>query len=478
MSSADRVPFIVNERYVSTDLNTLQNLWPRWLTDVQAYANAFVIPGVNNAPVSVGSLLTLVLGGLEVNANGTSIDVSRGALIQPSPIAAATDDPISAMAIGFNLATLTVATPAPVSDTWCLVQAQVQDVADPTVSVDVWNGSAFVSTPGQVKRRRRTLAVTVKSTGGTSTSVPTPDAGNVPIAALFRPAGGGSVLDAHIVDVRPMLPRTSGTPHHLLQVYARTNDLQGTNASIQLNVRAMTPHGEMSFVPSSASPTSFQPDDAAYKATGSAAVAANQWWYLYLCPVALGGLRGVRPRHLYANYAGEGMLVLSDVAPRAVLRDNSNSITLPAPFAGFTVATGQATFVAAIRRNSANTGWVPFLTLGDKTTLYDKVTADVGGAIPLALFTAVGTTELLPAGAKSFDVEVAQNASAAVVSKLVVQDPTGALQRTNAQTIDSNAGGNATIFRDVDLTVGQSLEVNATLGGGGTFQGTILGFRI
>ncbi len=477
MSAADRVVFILNERYVSSDLNILENLWARWLTDALVYRDAQVLPAVSSSAVGAPVLMQAVLGGLEVSANGTSIDVAKGALVQTSPIAPVTDDPITAMAIGFNTATLTLATPAPGGDTWCLVQAQVQDVADGTVTVDIFNGSVFVPTAGQVKRRRRTLNVTIKETGGTATSIPAPDAGFIPIAALFRPGGGGAVTNAAIVDIRPMLPVPHGTPHELRDHFYRTNDLAGTQTTITMSVRVGSQNGEMHFEPSSSSPTAFQPEAAAWKETGSPALAANEWWYLYMCPLVIGGLPAIRPRHLYANYKSEGVLVMSQVAPRTNLRDNSALITLPQPFAAHTVPIGQAVFVGAIRRNAGNTGWVPMSGVRGHVRFSDKAFYDIAaGAAPLAMFTATGGSNVLPAGARAFDVTVLAATAGAASTTVAVEDPAGTVQRY-VESFDA-AFINTLQFLQCDLSVGQSYQIAEVAGGGGTYAAKILGFDI
>src|SRR3990172_1913989 len=100
MSSADRVPVILNQQYQSPDLNTLQNLWSRWLTDFTYLRGKRDEPTINTVQMAVAANYSAVIGGLEVRPSGADLQIIAGGIIQLSPIAPATDDPFTGSTLG------------------------------------------------------------------------------------------------------------------------------------------------------------------------------------------------------------------------------------------------------------------------------------------------------------------------------------------------------------------------------------------
>lgn len=478
MSSADRIPFILNEQYQSPDLNTLQNLWSRWLTDATYLRGKRDDPAVNTAQMSIAANYSVVIGGLEVRASGANIQIIAGGILQISPIAPVTDDPFTQTTLSFLVANEVMATPAPGADTWYLLQAEAADVDDPTVIVPIWNGAAFVPTPGQVKRVRREMVLTLKA--GTATSIPTPDTNQVCIAGVFRPAGGGAVLNAHIVDMRPMLPGPRGIARDILKNRWATSALIGNPTTLVMDVRVMSQDGELAYGPEDGvAPTAFDPTTAAYKSFGSPAIAANQWWYLYLCPLPSFG-DFLRPAHLYPSSVGQGVLVLSNVAPStAWRRTNSASVAYPQPFTAHSCVTGRGVLVGMLKRNGANTGWKPMSCVGDRVQTAGVLGTWIllaGAAPPQPLFTTLGAlADMIPSGAVAFDVQVVADSAGAGAATVTVQDPTALVQRYE-QLAPTDVLDSSVVFEDVDLTRGQSYELDATAGAG-DLAAYLMGFR-
>lgn len=477
MSSADTIPIILNQQYTSDDVNNLQDIWAKWLNDAVGYGNSKTDLLLNTSSPAATNLVGVVLGGLEIIPDGTGVKIKRGALSMPTISSPSGDEPISGVELAFQLTDLHINMPSPGADTWYLVEAQVTETDDPTVSVPIWNGTAFVSTPGQVKRTRRVVNPFVSA--GTASSIPALDIGFIPIAAVFRPAGGGAVSNAHIVDIRPFAPRCEGYVYDLQQNWWATSSQVAVSTTIAMRTRARCRHGDMAFGPiPGSSPTNFDPTSATFLETGGGAPAADEWWYMYLCPLVMTGQLGVRPRHLYASYASQGILVFTKKPPAAPgRRTNGSAITLPAPFASFTCAANEGVLVGMLKRDSGNTGWQPLTCNGDRVQAASRFPCGAGALPTVTLFTVAGTTHPIPAGAIAFDLQVSTTVAGSGSADMRLQNPSGTLQRYPLPYDATTVGAHVT-FRDADLSLGQSYELGASGAIGGTYQADLLGFRI
>ena len=230
MAGDDNIVFNTRERPLSTDQNNLQALTARSRADSLA---------AMLADSDTGARRDMVLGGLLVTANGTNVDISAGVLVQESatiPVAPGALD--SNYRFGTTRSTTTLAAPSPVGDTFYLLQAQVSNIVALNENRDVLdpNTGNFVPTPVDKRVERR---ITFSFKTGTVSVVPVADADNIPIAAIFRPGGGGAVSAADIRDMRPLWVQATreiegGTPQQRVESYYM--DLtQQSNTSAQFD---------------------------------------------------------------------------------------------------------------------------------------------------------------------------------------------------------------------------------------------------
>jgi hypothetical protein len=349
MSGADHVTINVRERPSSTDLNNLQSMQARTLLDLLNYASIQQLLGVPGLAVTPRNC---VLGGLTVTPSGTNIVIAAGALLQSSATLAPAPGALdSSYRIGVLRAPYTMTLATPGVDSIFLIEAQMVEVTTTTESRDVLNSLTgnFVPTalPKQVERQLVFQCVTT-----VTAHAPAPSGGNwVPICAIRRAAGGGALVATDIVDARPMqgpfdapstiAPKVNGG--RLIVTAAAP-----TVVTLDADIDGMYGHRVIQ------TQVAIDPSNASYLSP-TTAIAASTWYYLYLAPWA--GSHTVRK--MDTQIAVEGVLVLSSVTPSSNARRNGAAIQLPSPYGVTDAASDTAYFIGAIRRNAANTGWVP-----------------------------------------------------------------------------------------------------------------------
>lgn len=379
MSGADNIVFNTREKVTSADQNDAQSLEARTLATILRFATMSRVSGLGTAADT--EVINPQCNGLQVIPNGSSVLIKPGYLLQESatisPVPGALDSPYRISLNHANMAPTAVA-PSPGSDTYYLLEAQMVETDTLTESRSVLNATTgnFVAT--SVTKRRERRLVTAWRTGG-ATSYPIPTGGDwVVLAGVFRPGGGGAVLQTHIQDMRLQPDLLVGEAQIDRATRARVSEVSvtsdndvlafvsaeadawtgATNRALRLSVRNWT-----------GIPPGFNPSNAAILSPATTLAGAT-WYYLYLAPwsglaprVALNDVRAA------LGVTARGVLVLSHIAPTAFTSGNSASITLPPPFGNVTALAGEARCVAILRRNAANNGWRAMHGAGDSYRL-------------------------------------------------------------------------------------------------------------
>jgi hypothetical protein len=404
MALLDKVPFVLNEQYKSEDLNTLQDVGAAWTDDAAAFPTATRVTSTPAAAIPADELYPVVLGGLNASPSGGNVSIAAGVAVVPD-LGADPNRPISQEVLARNAVATVVVLPSPVTDTWYLITAAAVETSDAAVPRNRWvpaNNAWESPVPSIVKRTRMALAFTVAA--GSATQIPT-SVSRMPICAVFRPAGGGAVTTSQIVDLRPFADGGPKTPAVVLQRNLWRTNLFAASGSTLLAIssRVLGPDGTTMWVEEAG----LDPIGAAIKDPSSGAAAAGQWWYLYLCPLPVGGSTRVFPRHAQAGLAGQqGILVLSRAAPNG--RTNVATVNLPAPFNNFPCAAGKAACIGALKRDSANTGWLGQACIGDlvRVAATTKTVAPVGTATIMTPGGDVDATDVVPLNARACSYKV------------------------------------------------------------------------
>lgn len=365
MAGADHVLFNNLERASSSDLNALQSVQTRILADVLRRAfSTPIYPTAGSVPTS--SPRAVVLGGLEVAASGTDIVVSPGVLAQDSATLVPTPGTVdSNYRIGIVRDPTTIVMPVPGSESWLVVEAQVVEVEALAESRDIWDAGSSAFVPAVVtKRNERRVAFQVSVIG--TSNVPAYSGGDwVPIAIIRRPAGGGAVALSDIYDVRPLeadrartgtLSANVNAGRRGLCILQAMGDLSASDPNIVRLTAAETfsRSGDRIWLSSA----SINLGDAAYH-EGGLTFAADTWYYVYLAPWRGAPVRGAQAGLTGNAISGNGLLIVSAVAPGRFHGLNTAEIIPSAPFAtGAAIAAGDAVCVGAVRRNAGNTGWI------------------------------------------------------------------------------------------------------------------------
>ncbi len=428
MSGMDNEVFNTRERPVSNDQNDLQSLIHRSVVDMMRemfVKRSFVLGlAATEAPRNV------VLGGLEVTPSGSDIIVAPGALMQESstlaPVPGALD---SNYRVGILRAAATVTPPSPAGNTWFLLEAQMTEVTTVSESRDILDVPTSTFLPAVVpKQRERRLLFSFVT--GTTTEAPAPTGGDfVPIAMVFRPAGGGAVLAVNLQDVRTMWDAEAPLRDTLAlgsllqrdrgQRFLLTTAVPGGAVSntVLIDGEAFAAPTRLWYTRSGALDVT-----AAFTLSPGTVLSANTWYYLYLAPWQ--GIPIVSVLDPFST--GRGILVLSAVTPisQALLK-NSLAIPLPAPF-GITDLPGAAGIcVAALRRNSTNNGWVPSWSI-DNNLMRIGPGLTIGSFSPMVSPQAIDLTSIAPVTAKAaiIQIRITGNGTPATVGQIFVA-PTG-----------------------------------------------------
>ena len=362
MSGNDSVVYNVRERPVSDDWNNTQSLAARTTNNIigfEGLQQSFSYDGV-----VTDAWIDATLGGLNVLPDGTlGVVVNPGMLVQVDGSLPPTLTVYDSL---FRTATLSaptpVALPAPVSTTYYLIEAQITAVTTSTQSRDILNATTgvFVATPVP---KQVEYQVALQATPGVGGAMPTVSTGFVPLAIVKRPAGGGSVAFADIFDIRF---RWRGNPNTNEELRRKRGAFEITTNGTEvvkiatLNTLASNDGMEAYYDtdPASSIPSL---NTSAYLETGLV-LAASTLYHLYLLPWNSNGF-ATYPRNAQVNTGRtqRGILVVSSTPPVDTTFGTytaNNVIMAPAPWS-YTCSNFRALYVGSLRRNAANTGWLP-----------------------------------------------------------------------------------------------------------------------
>lgn len=405
MSGADAIVFNNLERALSSDLNDVQSDAARFLSELLKYQLSTRVIGIQ--PEAIASV---VLGGLTCSPSGADVSVGAGALAQNTATLAPVPGPLdSTYRLARLDAPIIVPMPAPGLTTYYLIEAQMAEVIALSTLRDVYNPGTDTFVPTLLTKQIRRTIVTQLLVGGAN--APAPTGGNwVPLAIVRRPAGGGPVVATDIDDVRPIAEGGRQRPNlPIVESGALTAiEVAGSSAVTMLRVAMDGFFGARSFellAGSSIDPTS------APVLSPATVLAANTWYYLYVCGWSLLQLR---PRFSDVSFGREGVLVLSHVAPTNA-RTNAGPIALPAPY-GVSLAPALTGYlVCALRRNATNNGWQAMFSddmehfkLGSGVEVYPSTLPVAGANI------VVPPAGALPTGYRDADLRVGYLGNTAV----------------------------------------------------------------
>lgn len=404
--AGDSVIFNTRERAVSSDWNDAQALQTRELADAVRWLQQLSW----QQPTGSANLAIdrqAVLGGLIPSASGSDVVISPGALAQFSssivPVPGALD---SGERVAYARAAEAVAAPAPGSDTVYLLEAQMVDVVTLTTTRDILDTAAippvFVPTLVNKRTERR---ITYRFRAGTATAAPAADSAWVPIAVVWRLAGGGAVAAADVWDCRPLAGARDGfavlgsipTERGGGRVTRRRLETVGTIASSSARLRfdfaAIDNEGERLFARVT-DPTGVSIADLPQSTLASGSIA-----YFYLATDNTG--RAISNR--IAGVAHRGMLLVSNVAPtKQGLNDATITLVHGAtPWGLDSVAPGHAICVGAVRFVA---GVVNPCTIGESDAVIVSRALVAYGAAP----DAAGRTNFDLAGFVPADARIAR----------------------------------------------------------------------
>lgn len=408
----DRIPFFQDEQYVSADLNSLQRMAERYIEDVAAYAQrSSGLSRVGSSPSNDSDQPKVALvGGLTAFPSGAGLEVGPGMLL--STQVTAPDNPtLSGAYLCTNPAATVVALPTPVSDTWCVICARPQLGDDAPVARRKWNpGLDHWDPVNLVKRQRSSILfdVVVSPFAGQLPFVYPTNA--VPIWAVLRPAGGGAVLDDHVIDLRPIRPLGGARSDGIGTGVALGHSAWAFTAAglLQLNVHVALDNTDLHAVTTGAGL-----DPLLFKNPSDPAPADGEWWYLYLARFPYLG-PNCAPRHAQlgaALLAQQGLVVLSKVAPYAgdygLARVNANDLHAPDPFSGAVIGSGHAALFGALKR--VGSSWQPCQGDADRVTMLGFVSGTDHAATHVFNF-----DHGAPLGARAVTLEIDSSAAATV----------------------------------------------------------------
>lgn len=460
MSGSDAIVINTRERAASGDINDLQSLKDRTILDLVRSMTSSRTFAVGSAVVEAAR--NIFAGGFVVSPSGNDVAVTPGVVLQDSvtlaPAPGALD---SSYRLALLKASVVVTAPAPGANTFYLLEVQMSEIVASSVIVDIFDTGTGLFVPTLSDKRTERVPA-FQFIAGTSTNAPVPSGGDwVPLAIVFRPAGGGAVAAGDIIDVRDMWDSSDGKrdtfDSFLLSARGeRIVTTIGRPGGAASNLVIIDAEGFLSgrrawYGRSSGSGLDVT---AAGVATPGLVLAADTWFYLYLCPWA--DLLPVDPND--ASATGRGVLVLTDVPPSPQGGErNSAPITLPPPFSTVTAIAPTAVCVAALRRNAANTGWVTTDSMdGEASIIAPSISVLVVN--PLVTPTAVALGAFVSGSAKTARLKISYvpNGAVGTIGSILVT-PTGSTVAYEGFTIDEGTNGNFTF--EVPLSLSTSFDL-------------------
>lgn len=352
MAIQDSIQITTLERAVSTDFTVNRDLVNRSLVELAAALSRRKIQGglvtQSLRDVASGLFLTHVLGAPWLTT-GFLGQASAVPGVPPAPFVPPADTfDHPDFRFGAVLVPTALTDPHDGEDRWHLLQARVvrattlseiRDIYDPLTGV-------FAPSAGAIDKRYESQVETDWK-AGTATTIPAADAGYVPLAALYRPAGGGAITAADIVQLSLQLD-------DLVPVDSDQKVAQRGDRRFYVDGGLGNPDDEARFSLSgivggvrlyAKCQGGIQLRTAVFVDPSDAGIigVTGYWWYLYLCAPG-----GVVPSNLYGVAVDHrGVLVASRVPP-SDFGVNSALIDIPLPIGG-TVAAGDAVHVGFFR---------------------------------------------------------------------------------------------------------------------------------
>lgn len=389
MPTLDYVNINQRERPLSTDLVAIQQIIGRIVADTLRFNEQRELYPVGSGNISVAPRDWV--SGLSVSASASSTDrvtLAPGVLCQYSdslsPSPGSYDSPCR---LAFVRTSLELILPSgPIGSFWYLLEVRASQQVAASENRDILNAVTGVAEATLVPKVYETQ-LEVQWTQGTSTTMPAPNGGTwVAIAGVKFGNSGGVPVHAgdtaqSVLDVRPLLSHANFEPSvrdrapHITHLQGMGD---GTTAS-ELTEAAITDaisggYTDLNMHLWTATSGGLNLGSSAGNARASGLVTAGDtWYYLYMCPWAgfyaprLGGGTGYAPY----NVVGRGIPVLSSVVPDARGK-NSSSINLYDPWGGV-VSSGWARCIAALHRNTNNTGWTPFRGSIGKMSFFEDI---------------------------------------------------------------------------------------------------------
>lgn len=369
MSLQDSIPITTLERVVSDDFNDESDLNNRTIAEFEkCFCRLEAMGGIpshlTRGHVASGLFLQLSLGA-PVLSTGVLFQDSVAAVPPLVPAPDTFDSPT--FRSGLNLTTMALADPWAGVDMWYLLQARVEHVVALLEARDIYDPTTQTFAPGApIDKRYESRVVTAWKAGGAAL-IPAPDAGYAPIAALYRPAGGGAIANADVVqlaiqldDLVPLL--SDQYANHRTCKRFRSDSGAPTLATFSLSAEIdglrLYAHSE-----SGAAIRTAPFIDSAFAA--SMAV-DGLWWYVYLSHGT-----NIVPSNVYGvTVDHRGLLIASRIPPTDLGR-NSAALNAPAPISQV-VAAGTAALVGIFRSSGVGSDIHPISIAENGDGFVDK----------------------------------------------------------------------------------------------------------
>jgi len=351
----DGIPITTLERTVSTDVVNAQELAARTAAEMLSALRARSARGSVPASTPTVGLRTSIASGLMARVSGVDLVVSVGLLAQLVP-ASPPDVPApgaldSDYRVGLQMVEETLADPWDGTNRWWLLEARVVRETTLEENRDIYNPATLsYSLSGTTLPKRYESRIEYQWTAGTLAAVPATSANWAPIAALFRPAGGGPLSESYLFPLTLQLedivtPGTAAGRCRRSRYFMRPINGLGRDSSdfeidLETEVAGVRCHAR------TLTGQTFQPRGLVVEAASIAALnVADTWGYVYLAPGP-----DMMPRKNHYGETGlevQGFLVVSRTPPDEH-GANSLAVTTPAPLQ-YVIGAGEAACVGLVR---------------------------------------------------------------------------------------------------------------------------------
>jgi len=352
MSGSDQIVINTRERASSSDINDLQSLKDRTLLDSwleQWQTRTYAIGAVPSEAAS-----SVVLGGLESGPSGNDIAVQAGVLLQDSltlsPAVGALDSSYRWSALRSSSI---LTNPAPGADTWYLIEAQMSEIVASSASVDIFDTGTGLFVPTLLdKRTERTIDLQLVA--GSATDLPVPSGGDwVVIGGVLVPTGGGAIPAGNFLDMRrlasdlgPALAPAAEAGLRRLYNFTGANTV---NNDYTIAAEAFDNiNGLRLWFNTDETKLQILAPSLRWIASGENPQTGTKITQVYLATYHGYPVRNAYAWDGFANLNQNALLLWSDTTTDASGERNAATMTLPAPFANYTVPVGEAICIAHI----------------------------------------------------------------------------------------------------------------------------------